>query len=167
METSERDGSGVVRQLRHEDRLSAPARSILIAMGMLAAIVSTRELARYIWPLDAAGISYVLALAAVWAFALFFLYAGLFGLATSWCVAPGRIELEMRSPLRKRCLRYVSSDVLGFSLREINWDGTNSTWSVVVTTRDGQSHETLDFTSRAEARELKKEIEELFFDQAS
>lgn len=152
-------GTDSVNELLHDVPLPVFQRILFVAAGGFAIVAATWELSRGAWPLNATSPIFGLIIAGAWAVGFFFILAGLFGDAVSWRVTPGRIEVETRNLFRWRSDCYQPSDICGFSLREIDWDSRPRSWCVMMTTQGGQTHETRDYESRAEAERLRNQIE--------
>ncbi len=85
-------------------------------------------------------------------------YAAIFSPAVRWIVRRGRIDIVLRNPIFLRRHHVLPGDIASFSLRTIEWDSGGPTYTVVLTTVNGERFETRDFETTKTAEMFRDRI---------
>ncbi len=156
------DEIGSDGRLRHDVPMHVAKRLFLGAAGLFCIVMPTWELYRGVWPPNVFSPFFLIIIVGAYAVGVPIALAALFSPAVRWIVRPGRIDILARNPILLRRYRIGPADVAGFSLRTTEWDSSEPTFSVVLTTTDGKTFETRDFGSARTAEVFRDRISSLF-----
>lgn len=153
---------------RHRIPVPLALRLFFVAAGLFVIAVATFELHRGVWPPNITSPFFLLLILGAWSVGGPVAWAGLTGAAVLWIVGPGRIVIERKRPfLRHRHDVFSEGDGMRLDVVEMEAMEGDSTWSVVLTARNGRRFETREFRTQVAAERLLKRIETTFASKES
>ena len=153
MDEISRDG-----RLRHDIPMNVTKRLFLGLAGLFCIVMPTWELYRGVWPLSVASPFFLFIIFGAYAVGIPLVYAAIFSPAVRWIVRRGRIDIVLRNPIFLRRHHVLPGDIASFSLRTIEWDSGGPTYTVVLTTVNGERFETRDFGTSKTAEMFRDRI---------
>ncbi|WP_327510429.1 hypothetical protein [Shinella sp.] len=148
---------------RHPVPVPFALRLFLVVAGLFVVTVATWELHPGVWPPNITSPFFLFLILGAWSVGGPVAWAGLNGAAGLWIVGPGRIVIERKRPfLRLRRDTFGENDDMHLEVVEVEAMEGDSTWSVILSAKDGRRFETREFRTRAAAERLLKRIETAF-----
>ena len=141
------DEVGTDGRLRHVVPMRTAMRVFLVICGLLVLGLTLNELWRGLWPPSLFSLFFLIIVVGAFSVGLPMIVAGLLAPTAAWTVQSGRIDIVLHNPFRTRTVSITPGAIAAFELREIDWDGAEPTWGVVLKTVDGKRYETRDFGS--------------------
>jgi hypothetical protein len=156
------DEVGTDGRLHHVVPMHTVMRVFLVIAGAVVMGLTLHELYRGVWPLNITTPFFLAIVLGAFSVGIPMVLAGFTAPSAHWIVGPGRIEIELSTPFRKRSVAIRPGQVASFELREIETDGGSSTWAVELRAVDGKRYQTRDFGSKATAGAFRDRIVSVF-----
>ena len=138
-------------------------RIVLLIVGIGSAGFAVLQLYRSLQPDDQVNLLAPLMSGAAILFGGYFAIQGLVLPNVEWTIRPGRIEIDLTSPLDRRVRTFTPETVVEFTVRKpADLEGP-PVWQVEMKARDGTRYWSRLFRQSDEAARLKAEMERSFY----